>query len=450
MRKQGKAPAKQLMLSLETGGETLIGDPVPENPVKRVKLMERILKRRNMFRALQKVKSNKGSPGVDGMTVHKLPEYLKENWPRIRGELLEEKYRPAPVKRVEIPKPGGGKRKLGIPTVLDRMIQQAILQVMQEEWDHTFSDSSFGFRPGRNAHQAVGQAQEYLRAGYSWVVDIDLEKFFDRVNHDKMMNLVRERVEDCRVCRLIHAYLKAGALEAGVLHETVEGTPQGGPLSPLLSNLMLDGLDKELAKRGHRFVRYADDCNIYVKSKRAAERVLASITRFLSRKLKLKVNEAKSAVGRVWKRTFLGFSFTGRRPNRRRISKEALKKFKEHIRELTFRTRGVRLEEVVMNLRQYILGWWTYFGYAETQSILKELDSWVRRRLRCYQLKQWGRAGYRELVKRGVSRDLAWNTSKSAHGPWRLSRSPARSFALPAKYYDSLGLPRLYTKKLTN
>ena len=449
MRKQGKAPEKQLMLSLKTGGETLVGDPAAESPVKRVKLMERIVEQKNMLRALQKVKSNKGSPGVDGMTVRKLPEYLKENWSRIRGELLEGKYRPAPVRRVEIPKPRGGKRKLGIPTVVDRLIQQAILQVLQEDWDPMFSDSSFGFRPGRNAHQAVGQAQEYLRDGYSWVVDIDLEKFFDRVNHDKLMSLVRERVGNRRVCRLIHAYLKAGALEAGVLHETVEGTPQGGPLSPLLSNLILDGLDKELERRGHRFARYADDCNIYVKSRRAAERVLASITKFLSRKLKLKVNEAKSAVDRVWKRTFLGFSFTGRRPNRRRISKEALEEFREHVRERSYRTRGVRLEEVVRELREYMLGWWAYFGYTESRSVLKELDSWIRRRLRCYQLKQWGRARYRELVKRGVSRELAWNTRKSAHGTWRLSRSPALSFALPARYYDSLGLPRLYTRKLT-
>jgi len=446
VRKQGKAPGKQLRLPLETGGETLVGEPAAESSVRHVEQMECILERENMLRAFRKVKSNRGSPGVDGMTVYELPEYLKEHWPRIRGELLEGKYRPAPVRRVEIPKPGGGGRKLGIPTVLDRMIQQAILQVLQREWDPTFSDSSFGFRPGRSAHQAVSRAQGYLRAGYSWVVDIDLEKFFDRVNHDKLMSLIRERIEDRRVRKLIHAYLKAGALEADVLHETVEGTPQGGPLSPLLSNLVLDRLDKELERRGHRFARYADDSNVYVKSERAAKRVLASITTFLSRRLKLRVNEAKSGVGRVWRRTFLGFSFTGRRPNRRRISTEALRAFKEHIRERTFRTRGARLEVIVEELGQYIVGWRAYFGYAESRSVLKELDSWVRRRLRCYQLKQWGRARYRELVKRGVSRELAWNTRKSAHGPWRLSRSPALSFALPVGFFDTLGLPRLYTK----
>jgi RNA-directed DNA polymerase len=440
------APEKQLLLPLEMGGETLVGEPVAESSVRRVKLMERILERENMLRAFRKVKSNRGSPGVDGMTVNELPEYLKEHWPQIRGELLEGKYRPAPVRRVEIPKPGGGRRKLGIPTVLDRMIQQAMLQILQREWDPTFSDSSFGFRPGRSTHQAVGRAQEYLRAGYSWVVDIDLEKFFDRVNHDKLMSLVRERIGDRRVRKLIHAYLKAGALEAGVLHETVEGTPQGGPLSPLLSNLVLDRLDKELERRGHRFARYADDSNIYVRSERAAKRVLASVTTFLSRKLKLRVNEVKSGIGRVWRRTFLGFSFTGRRPNKRRISMEVLKTFKEQIRERTFRTRGARLEGIVEELRHYILGWRAYFGYAESRSVLKELDSWIRRRLRCYQLKQWGRARYRELVKRGVSRELAWNTQKSAHGPWRLSRSPALSFALPAGFFDALGLPRLYTK----
>jgi len=446
VRNQGKAPVKQLLLPLATGGETLVGEPAAESSVKREQLMERVVERDNLLRALRKVRSNRGSPGVDGMSVDELPRYLKEQWPHIRQELLEGGYQPAPVRGVEIPKLGGGRRKLGIPTVLDRFVQQAILQVLQEEWDPRFSDSSYGFRPGRNAHQAVRSAQGYLCTGYSWVVDIDLEKFFDRVNHDKLMSLVRERIADPRVRKLIHRYLKAGALEAGVFYETVEGTPQGGPLSPLLSNLILDQLDRELERRGHRFARYADDCNIYVKSERAGHRVLRSIMRFLSRKLKLKVNEAKSAVGRPWQRRILGFSFTSWRPNRRRISKEALERFKEKVRELTPRTRGVRLEEIVTELRQYILGWQTYFGYAEARSVLKELDSWVRRRLRCYMWKQWGRARYRELVNRGVSRELAWNTTKSAHGPWRLSRSPALSFALPAGYYDSLGLPRLYTR----
>jgi RNA-directed DNA polymerase len=433
------------MLPLDTRGEILFGEPVAETPVKREQLMERVVERENLLYALRHVKSNRGSPGVDGMTVDELPKYLKEQWPKLREALLAGAYQPAPVKRVEIPKAGGGKRKLGIPTVLDRFIQQALLQVLQGEWDPTFSESSYGFRPARSAHQAVKRAQAHLRAGYNWVVDIDLEKFFDRVNHDKLMSLVRERVGDCRVLRLIHAYLKAGVLEGGALHETVEGTPQGGPLSPLLSNLLLDRLDKELERRGHRFARYADDCNIYVKSERAGQRVMSSITRFLSRKLKLKVNETKSAVDRPWRRQFLGFSFTGRRPNLLRISPKALTKFKERIRELTGRTRGVRLARIVEEVSRFIRGWIGYFRYAEARSVLKELDSWIRRKLRCYVLKQWGRSRYRELAKRGVSRELAWNTTKSAHGPWRLSKSPALSFALPAGFFDSLGLPQLHT-----
>ena len=447
MKRRGNAPAKQLWLPLTVGGETLAGEPGTEGPVNQgVQLMERVVARENMLRALKRVRKNRGRPGVDGMTVDELPRHLQEQWPRIREELLEGKYRPAPVRRVEIPKRGGGKRKLGIPTVVDRMIQQALLQEVQSEWDATFSDSSYGFRPGRSAHQAVARAQEHIRAGCGWVVDIDLEKFFDRVNHHKVMSLVGERVKDQRVRALISAYLKAGALEAGELHRTVEGTPQGGPLSPMLSNLVLDKLDKELERRGHRFARYADDCNIYVRSRRAAERVLASITNFLSRRLKLKVNEAKSAAARIWERTFLGFTFTRWRSNRRRISKEAVNGFKARVKEITGRTRGVCLAKVVKELRVYLLGWRGYYGYAEARTVLKELDSWVRRRLRTYLLKQWGRGRYRRLVKLGVSRDLAWNTTKSAHGPWRLSRSPALSFALPVRYFDSLGLPRLYAE----
>ncbi len=330
--------------------------------------------------------------------------------------------------------------------MLDRFIQQALLQVLQRDWDGTFSEWSYGFRPGRSAHQAVAQAQRYLEVGYSWVVDLDLERFFDRVNHDKLMSLVRERVSDRRVLKLIDRYLKAGALTAEGFEATPEGTPQGGPLSPLLANLLLDGFDKELERRGHRFVRYADDCNIYVRSARAGGRVLASVTRYLERRLKLSVNEAKSAVDRPWRRTFLGFSFTASRPNRRRVSAKALGKFKEQVRALTQRTRGVSLLTVVRELREYVLGWHGYFSYAEAKSVFKELDSWLRRRLRCYLWKQWGRGRYRELIRRGVSRDLAWNTRKSAHGPWRLSRSPALAFALPGGYFDALGVPRLYQR----
>lgn len=320
------------------------------------------------------------------------------------------------------------------------------MQVLQAKWDQSFSDSSFGFRPGRNAHQAVRRAQSYLKKGWMWVVDIDLEKFFDRVNHDKLMSEAAKRVRDQRVLTLIRRFLKAGVMEQEALHETVEGTPQGGPLSPLLANLLLDGLDRELERRGHLFVRYADDSNVYVRSKRARQRVLRGITRFLSSRLKLKVNEAKSAVGRPWERKFLGFTFF-RRDLCLRISDAAVKRFKERVKAITSRTRGRRIEQIAEEIRRYLLGWKGYFGQAEVSSPLKELDSWIRRRLRCYLWKQWGRRGYRELRKRDVSRDLAWNTAKSAHGPWRLSRSPALAFAFPAGYFDSLGVPRLYIRR---
>jgi RNA-directed DNA polymerase len=443
---RGTAPATQLELPLDTRGEGPTGAPGQATPVEGDGLMERVVERTNLLAALARVKRNGGSPGVDGMPVEELPGYLKAHWPEIREALLAGRYQPQPVKRVEIPKPGGGVRKLGIPTVLDRFIQQALLQVLQPAWDGTFSDGSYGFRPGRSAHHAIAQAQQYLKAGYSWVVDLDLDKFFDRVNHDKLMSRVKERVTDRRVLELIDRYLKAGALTGDGFEATPEGTPQGGPVSPLLANLLLDGLDRELEKRGHRFVRYADDCNIYVRSARAGARVLASVTRYLKRQLKLVVNAAKSAVDRPWRRTFLGFSFTGRQPNRRQVSVKALKAFKQEIRRLTQRTRGVSLPQVAQEVRRYVTGWYAYFGWAEATSVFKELDSWVRRRLRCYLWKQWGRGRYRELRNRGVSRDLAWNTTKSAHGPWRLSRSPALTYALPGGYFDRLGVPRLYQR----
>jgi RNA-directed DNA polymerase len=373
------------------------------------------------------------------MTVQELWWYLRSHWPEIRASILDGSYRPSPVRRVEIPKRGGGRRKLGVPTVLDRFIQQAILQVLQKMWDPRFSDSSFGFRPGRNAHQAVSRAQSYIRRGYAWVVDIDLEQFFDRVNHDLLIYRLRQHIQDRRMLCLIRLYLRSGVLIGDSLHETPEGTPQGGPLSPFLGNVLLDGLDRELEKRGHRFVRYADDCNVYVRSRRAAHRVLASLSRFLSDKLKLKVNKAKSAIGRPWAHPFLGFSFT--RTLKRRLSEKALQRFKEHVRELTRRTRGRNIGTIIAELRVYLQGWIAYYGYIQIRSILKELDSWIRRRLRCYLWKQWGRRGYRELRSRGISIGLAWNTVKSAHGPWRLSRSPALSIALPGRTFDAIALP---------
>jgi len=418
----------------------------PESPTKMDSLMEEVCRRDNLWKALKRVQANQGSPGADGMTVKRLPGYLKRHWPKIREQLLSGTYRPQPVKRVEIPKPDGGVRKLGVPTALDRFIQQAVLQVLHKRWDRTFSERSYGFRPGRSAHQAVAQAQAYLAEGCRWVVDIDLEKFFDRVNHDMLMGRVAKRVSDKRMLKLIRAFLCAGVMENGLVGPTEEGTPQGGPLSPLLSNLMLDDLDRELARRGLRFVRYADDCNIYVRSRRAGERVMAGICQFITGKLKLKVNQEKSAVARPWERKFLGFSFTTAKEPKRRIAPKTLLRFKKRVRELTKRNRGVSLARMVAQLSRYLIGWRGYFGFCQTPSVLQNLDSWIRRRLRCFQWKLWkrGKTRYAELRRRDVGKDLAAQTAGSPHGPWHLSRSPALSFALPGAYLDSLGLPRLH------
>jgi len=387
-------PAKQLWLPFERKGALSTSEADTANPVEDEQLMEQVVDRDNLFAALKKVKRNGGSPGVDGMKVEDLPEYLKREWPQLRRQLLSGTYEPQPVRRVEIPKPGGGIRQLGIPTVLDRFIQQAVLQVLQKDWDATFSEFSYGFRPKRSAHQAIEQSQRYLKKGYHWVVDMDLEKFFDRVNHDKLMSEVRKRISDRRVVNLIQRYLRSGVEHEGKLLTTETGTPQGGPLSPLLANLLLDNLDRELDHRGHRFVRYADDCNIYVKSKRAGLRVLRSISRYLNDHLKLSVNEAKSAVDRPWKREFLGFTFSTRL--NRCISPKAIKDFKDRIREITSRVRGRSIDVIMKELRQYILGWQAYFNFTQVRHILRELDSWIKRRLRGYLWKQWGRRGYRE------------------------------------------------------
>jgi RNA-directed DNA polymerase len=403
-------PAKQLWLPFHLEGELFASKAESGFPVRNMKLMEAVLERGNLHAALRQVVRNEGSPGIDGMRVKELPEYLRKEWPQIRRQLLNGKYRPQPVKRVEIPKPGGRIRQLGIPTVLDRFIQQAVMQELQREWDSGFSESSYGFRPRRSAHQAIKQSQRYLKQGYRWVVDMDLEKFFDRVNHDKLMSKIRERISDERVIRLILRFLKSGIKDHDHLVVTVEGTPQGGPLSPLLANLMLDQMDKELERRGHRFVRYADDLNIYVKSKRAARRVLKNVSNYLRCRMKLKVNEAKSSVRLPWERQFLGFSFSTRL--NRSISGKSIKRFKAKIIQITCRTRGRHIEKIVKELRRFLLGWQAYFNITEVRSILKELDSWIKRRLRCYLWKQWGRRGYRELIKKGVSRDLAWNTAK--------------------------------------
>jgi len=410
--------------------------------------MEAVCNRDNLWKALKRVQANKGSAGIDGMTVKQLPGYLAKHWPALREQLLEGTYRPQAVKRVEIPKGDGGVRKLGIPTVLDRFIQQAVMQVLQGQWDRSFSQHSYGFRPGRSAHQAVAAAQQHIADGCRWVVDIDLEKFFDRVNHDRLMAAVAQRVQDKPLLKLIRAFLNAGVMANGLVSPTDEGTPQGGPLSPLLSNLVLDELDRELEKRGHRFVRYADDCNIYVRSERAGQRVMESMERFISRKLKLRVNVTKSAVARPWERTCLGFTFTAHRQPKRRIAPKALARLTRKVRDLTRRTRGIRVETMVRQLATYLRGWRGYFGFCQTPSVLGDLDSWIHRRLRCFRWKQWkrGRRRFAELRRLGVGKDLAARTAGSCHGPWRISRSPALSYAMPGAFWERLGLPRLQAR----
>ena len=394
------------------GTESLTAERRIESPDILEQVMEAVCERENCLRALQRVKANQGSPGADGMKVSDLPGYLKQHWPAIREQLLSGRYRPQPVRRVEIPKPEGGVRKLGIPTVLDRFIQQAAMQVLQGQWDATFSAHSYGFRPQRSAHQAVAQAQQYVREGHGWVVDLDLEKFFDQVNHDRLMSAVARRIRDKRMLKLIRAFLEAGVMEDGLVSPVDEGTPQGGPLSPLLSNLVLDELDRELERRGHHFARYADDCNIYVCSERAGQRVMTSITRFITR----------------------------------RIAPKALLRFKQKIRELTGRSRGISEEQMTKELTSYLRGWKSYFGFCETPSVLQGLDQWIRRRLRSMIWKQWkrGTVRFRELRKRGVGRDLAAQTAGARHSCWRLAQSPAMNHALPTAHFDSLGLPRLF------
>jgi RNA-directed DNA polymerase len=406
--------------------------------------MEEICEWGNLKEAIRQVKANKGSAGIDGRTVDELPDYRE--MAVIREQLLNGTYKPQPVKRVEIPKPDGGVRKLGIPTVLDRMVQQAVMQVLQKRWDPTFSDSSFGFRPGRSAHQAVAQAQQHIAVGYGWVVDLDLEKFFDRVNHDRLMGQIAKRTGDKRLLKLIRAFLNAGVMENGLVSPSVEGTPQGGPLSPLLSNLVLDELDRELEHRGHLFVRYADDCNIYVRSEKAGQRVMESVKRFIIKRLKLKVNEQKSAVARPQVRKFLGFSFLVRPVIRRRIAPKAIERFKDRIREITGRARSTSLEQTMSVLAPYMRGWRGYFGFCETPTVLIDLTGWVRRRLRAALWRQWKTMRRRRamLIQLGVRGVLAESTAASGRGPWPLAHTKALSVALSNEYFRVHGLPSLY------
>ena len=396
-----------------------------EARLKTAHLMEEVVAHENMTRALRRVQANKGSPGVDGMTVGQLSGHLRAHWPALREKMLAGTYEPAPVLRRTIPKADGGTRELGVPTVLDRLIQQAILQVFEPIFDPTFSASSYGFRPNRSAHEAVRQAKRYIEEGYGWVVDVDLDKFFDRVHHDILMSRVARRVGDKRLLHLIGAYLRAGVMVEGVVHGREEGTPQGGPLSPLLANVLLDEFDRELEARGHHFCRYADDCNIYVRSQRAGERVMASVRAFLEKRLRLKVNEAKSAVARPSERKFLGFSVTDRTPRKIRIAPRALERARERIRMLTRRARGVALERVVEDLNVFLRGWVGYFRLAQTPSVIEALEEWTNRRLRSYwwSLRRRGRARLRHLMALGVPEWRARRLAGTGSGPWRMARA---------------------------
>jgi len=449
-------PPNQLELTLPVPGrgeascqdaqevEVVRSSAESESPACTEHLMEAICDPDNIEAALASVVCNKGAPGVDGITVKQLPDVLKARWPEIEEQLLQGHYQPQPVRRVQIPKPAGGVRNLGIPTTIDRLIQQAVLQQLQPLWDPTFSEHSYGFRPGRSAHQAVAQAQAYIIEGYQFVVDIDLAKFFDRVCHDRLMAAVAARISDRRVLRLIRSFLTAGVLNNGLFEESREGTPQGGPLSPLLSNLVLDELDRELERRGHRFVRYADDCNIYVRSEKAGRRSMESLTRFIEGRLKLQINVEKSAVARPWDRSFLGFTVRNEPAFRRCIAAKAVARFKNRVRELTKRHRGVSLERMIKELTSFLKGWAGYFGFSQLDE-LSSLDGWIRRRLRCVAWVQWKtrRRRFSELRRLGISAKAAFEAIFSPKGPWRLSLSGALHRSFTNAHFESLGLPAM-------
>lgn len=416
------------------------------DPSQQTRLMESCVERENMLRAWKRVKKNGGSAGADGMSIEEAGKHLQTHWPRIRTELLEGRYQPKPVRKVEIDKPGGGKRQLGIPTVVDRLIQQCVLQILQPQWDPTFHKHSYGFRPGKSAHQAVCQAQSFVQDDRRWCVDVDLEKFFDRVNHDILMDRVSKRVKDERLVKLIRRYLQAGVMEQGVCIERYEGTPQGGPLSPLLSNLLLDEVDRELERRGLAFVRYADDCNVYVRSKRAAEDAMAALEK-ITGKLKLRINREKSAVARATERKFLGYRLWigPKRAVKRSVAPQAITKFRSRIRQLTSRTGGRSMGQVVERLDTYLVGWKNYFQLADTPGIFADLDSWIRRRLRMIYLKQWKHVSTcrRELEARGLSPSAAASIARLRRCHWRMAGASGTNIALPNSTFDALGLTRL-------
>jgi RNA-directed DNA polymerase len=409
------------------------------------RLMAAVVERSNMLCAYERVVANAGAPGVDGLTVAELKPWLKAHWAKVRQALLAGEYMPAAVRKVEIPKPQGGVRTLGIPTVVDRLIQQALHQVLQPLFEPEFSEASYGFRPGRNAHQAVEAARSYVAEGKRWVVDLDLEKFFDRVNHDVLMARVARQVKDKRVLKLIRRYLEAGLMEGGVASARTEGTPQGGPLSPLLSNILLTDLDRELEKRGHRFCRYADDCNIYVGSERSGQRVMAAITAFLERRLKLKVNAAKSAVARPWQRKFLGYSVTWHREPKLRIAEPSRQRFAEKVRKTLRAGRGQSLKQVIEDLNPLLRGWVFYFRLTEVKGVLEELDGWIRHKLRTLLWRQWKRRRTRaqNLMRAGLSAARAWQSASNGRGPWWNGDASHMHAALPKSWFDRMGLVSL-------
>jgi RNA-directed DNA polymerase len=407
--------------------------------------LEQVLNRENMWRAYQRVVGNRGAAGVDGMAVDDLKPHLQTHWEAIRKELLDGTYQPSPVRKVEIPKPDGGVRTLGIPTVLDRLIQQALYQALQAWYDTRFSDHSFGFRLGRGAHGAVERAREHVAAGHRWVVDMDLEKFFDRVNHDILMSRLALRIKDKRILLLIRRYLQAGMMEGGLVSPRAEGTPQGGPLSPLLSNILLDELDQELQRRGHRFVRYADDCNIYVRSKAAGERVLASVERFLAKRLRLTVNRAKSAVDRPWNRKFLGYTFTPHHQPKLKVAPQWVARFKSRLREKFRRGRGRNLPRFLAELKPLLVGWVSYFRKSQVKQTFEDLDQWLRRKLRVILWRQWKRPWTRakELTRRGIDQTRALTSAMNGHGPWWNAGASHMNQAVPTRHLHALGLTSL-------